>query len=400
VAVFAAGSYRPSPGRGASPGFRFTVYAALAILIMFLDQRRGWLEQARYYLSATAYPLQLAVSSPSAAWRWFEDSVETRDALRAENARLRQRERELEMRSLRFEALSRENGELRGLRDALPAVADHWMVAEIVNVELNSLQQRVLVNRGARNGVFKGQAVMDSEGLLGQTMHVGPWSAEVILVTDPEHALPVQIERTGVRTIAVGTGDTQSLALPYLPANADVKSGDLLVTSGLGGVFPQGYPVARVVEVRRDAVQPLAQIRARPLARLDSLREVMLVWFRPDHPAAPGNARGGGTVASDLRRGNPVFQPQPVPERHKEGAASSDSMGARASTARTATPPGAAAPPGSTTRPGSTTPPGSATPVAAPTPGAPPRGAAQAPAGAGTAAAPVAGVGAPTRGTQ
>jgi len=288
---------------------------------MFLDQRRGWLEQARYYLTAAAYPLQLAVSSPSAAWRWFEDSVETRDALRAENAALRQRERVLEMRSLRFEALSRENGELRGLRDALPPVADHWMVAEIVNVELNSLQQRVLINRGARNGVFRGQAVMDSEGLLGQTMHVGPWSAEVILVTDPEHAVPVQIERTGVRTIAVGTGDTQSLALPYLPANADVKPGDLLVTSGLGGVFPQGYPVARVIEVRHDAVQPLAQIRARPLARLDSLREVMLVWFRADHPAAPSNSRGGGTVASDLARGNAIFQPQAVPTRHTGGAA-------------------------------------------------------------------------------
>ncbi len=292
---------------------------------MFLDQRRGWLEQARYYLSAAAYPLQLAVSSPTAAWRWFQDSVETRDALRAENVALRERERVLEMRSERFEALSRENGELRGLRDALPPVADHWMVAEIVNVELNSLQQRVLINRGARNGVFKGQAVMDSEGLLGQTMHVGPWSAEVILITDPEHAVPVQIERTGVRTIAVGTGDTQSLALPYLPANADVKPGDLLVTSGLGGVFPQGYPVARVVEVRRDAVQPLAQIRARPLAQLDSLREVMLVWFRPDSPAAPSNSRGGNSVESDLARGNPIFQPQPVPARR---AAAGSSPGA------------------------------------------------------------------------
>ncbi len=283
---------------------------------MFLDQRRGWLEQVRYYLSGAAYPVQLAVSSPTSAWRWFEQSVETRDALRAENAALVQRERQLEMRTARFEALSRENGELRGLRDALPPVADHWLVAEIVDVELNSLQQRVLINRGARNGVFKGQAVMDSEGLLGQTMHVGPWSAEVILVTDPEHGVPVQIERTGVRTIAVGTGDTQSLALPYLPANADVKPGDLLVTSGLGGVFPQGYPVARVVEVRHDAVQPLAQIRAKPLAEFDKLREVMLVWFRPDHPAAPSRSAGESTVDSDLAKGNPTFQPQPVPPRH------------------------------------------------------------------------------------
>jgi len=282
---------------------------------MFLDQRRGWLEQARYYLTAAAYPLQLAVSSPTEAWRWMHEVIETRDELRAENAALRRRDDALELRSLRFEALARENGELRGLRDALPPVADHWLVAEIVDVDLNSLQQRVLINRGARNGVFPGQAVMDSEGLLGQTMHVGPWSAEVILVTDPEHAVPVQIERTGVRTIAVGTGDTQYLALPYLPANADVKPGDLLVTSGLGGVFPQGYPVAHVVDVRRDAVQPLAQIRAKPLAQLDKLREVMLVWFRPDHPAAPSHATGNSAVGSNLTSGNPTFKPQSVPPR-------------------------------------------------------------------------------------
>ncbi len=321
MAAFAAGSYRSLPGRGPSPGFRFTLYAILSTAFMFLDQRHGWLEQARYYLSAAAYPLQLAVNSPPAAWRWLEQSFETRAALQAENAALRNREHALELRSQRFEALARENAELRGLRDALPPVADRWIVAEVVNVDLNSLRQRVLIDRGARNGLFKGQAVMDSYGLLGQTMRVGPWSAEVILLTDPEHAVPVQIERTGVRTIAVGTGDSQSLALPYLPANADVMPGDLLVTSGLGGVFPQGYPVARVTEVHHDSVQPLAQIRAQPLAQLDKLHEVMLVWFRADHPAAPIGLAGGGTVDSDLTEGNPAFQPLPAPARAGSAAA-------------------------------------------------------------------------------
>ncbi len=313
MAGFAAGSYRPPPGRGTAPGFRFTLYAILAIALMFLDQRHGWLNDVRYYLSGAAYPLQLAVSSPAAAWRFLEKTFETRASLEADIERLEKRNRALELRTQRFEALARENGELRGLKAALPPVADHWIVAEVVSVELNSLRQRVLINRGARNGIFKGQAVMDSEGLLGQTMRVGPWSSEVILITDPEHAVPVQIERTGVRTIAVGTGDAQSLALPYLPANADVKPGDLLVTSGLGGVFPQGYPVARVTEVRHDAVQPLAQVRAKPLASLDKLHEVMLVWFRADHPAAPTGLAGGGSVQGRLATGNPAFQPQPVP---------------------------------------------------------------------------------------
>src|ERR1700738_2324977 len=301
-----------SSARGGSPGFRFTLYATLSIIIMFLDQRGAYLEQVRYALNIAAYPSELAGSSPSAAWRWIQESVATRDALRAENDRLLTRNRELELRSMRYEALAHENDQLRGLKEALPPVAERWLVAEVVDIQLNSLRQRVLINRGTRNGVFKGQAVLDDKGLLGQTTHVGPWSAEVILITDPEHAVPVQIERTGLRTIAVGTGDTASLALPYLPANADVKSGDVLMTSGLGGVFPAGYPVGRVAEVHRDAVQPLAQVRAVPFASMNIDREVMLVWFREGHPAAPVAAAGG-----DANGGNAGMQPQPAPPRPK-----------------------------------------------------------------------------------
>jgi rod shape-determining protein MreC len=305
VAAFGTGAGRPLTGRGGSPGFRFTLYAVLSVIAMYLDQRAHYLEQVRYALQAAAYPLQLAVNSPPAAWRWLKESMQTREVLQAENARLHAYARDLELRAMRYEALARENGELRGLREALPPVADRWLPAEIVNVQLSSLRQRLLLNRGAANGVFKGQAVLDDKGLIGQTTHVGPWSAEVILITDAEHAVPVRVERTGLRTIAVGAGDTTSLALPYLPGNADIRSGDLLVTSGLGGVFPEGYPVARVTEVHRDAVQPLAQVRAAPLAHVDSDSEVMLVWFRADHPSAPAPAAGG-----ELKSGNPAMQPQ------------------------------------------------------------------------------------------
>jgi rod shape-determining protein MreC len=326
VAVFGAGLNRPSAGRGPSPGFRFTLYAILSIVVMFLDQRGGWLEQVRYVLSAAAYPIQLAVNSPSAARRWFQELFETRDTLRAENARLRAQSRQLIIRTQRFEALVRENNQLRGLKTSLPPVADRWLVGEVINVEFNSLRQRLVINRGSRNGVFKGQAVMSEGGLLGQTIHVGPWSAEIILITDPEHAVPVQIERTGVRTIAVGAGDAEYLALPYLPDNADVKPDDLLITSGLGGVFPQGYPVAKVAEVLKEAVPSLGRVRAKPLAHLEREREVMLVWFREGHPAAPAQVATGGTAAT----GNAAVQPQNAPPRpaapaqNAQGASSPD----------------------------------------------------------------------------
>ena len=310
---------------------------------MFLDQRGGWLEQVRYVLNAAAYPIQLAVNSPSVAQRWFGELFEARDALREENVQLRAQARQLAIRTQRFEALVKENNELRGLKEALPPVAEKWMVAEVINVEFNSLRQRLVINRGTQNGVFKGQAVLSEGGLIGQTIHVGPWSAEVILITDPEHAVPVQLERSGVRTIAVGAGDAEYLALPYLPDNADVKADDSLVTSGLGGVFPQGYPVAKVAEVLRDAVPSLGRVRAKPLAQLASEREVMLIWFKEGHPAAPTLMSSG-----EAPTGNPAMQPQKAPPRQvieptpaTPAAGAASSPAAAGTTAPSTTPPAA-----------------------------------------------------------
>ena len=310
MAGFATGAGRPLSGRGGAPGFRFALYAILSVGLMILDQRFDWLERAHYVMQAATYPIQRAVSSPVAAWRWMQKSFATRDSLEAENQRLRNRMRDLEVRSMRYDALAQENAALVGLRNSLPPVASRWLPAEIVNIQLDSLRQRVLIDRGSINGVLAGQAVLDDHGVVGQTMHVGPWSAEVILITDPEHALPVAIERTGLRTIAVGAGDSTSLALPYLPANADIRVGDVLVTSGLGGVFPPGYPVAKVTEVHKDAVQPLAHVRAAPFAHLDTDSEVMLIWFRHDTLAAPLQEKHGQLVS-----GNRDIRPLAVPEK-------------------------------------------------------------------------------------
>lgn len=288
MALFGGGLNRAS-SRETAPGPRFVLFAILSVVCMYYDQRDGWISTLRYYLQAAVHPVQTLVNSPRSIGNWFEELFETRDALRAENTALKTRERELAVAAMRFEALEHENAQLRALKGALPKLVTRQQVAEVVSFELNPLRQRLLLNKGKRDGAFDGQAVLDARGLLGQLVRVGPWSAEVILVTDPEHAVPVQLARNGLRSIAVGAGNSGELLLPYLPANSDVKAGDLLVTSGLGGVFPAGYPVAVVTGIKRDPVLLLAQVRARPLATLERDREVVLVWFDATHPAAPAS---------------------------------------------------------------------------------------------------------------
>ena len=290
MAVFGSGGSRSFGGRGPSFGFRFFCYAIVSVVLMFYDNHGTWLEKARYGLQAAVYPLQLAVNSPSAAWRWMQESFTTREALQQEVDALRNQLRDQQLMTLRQAALESENATLRGLNSALPEVIEKRLVGEVINVETSTLRQRVLVNRGGNSGVYRAQPVITGEGVIGQVYRIGPFSSEIILITDSEHALPVQVLRSGVRTIALGTGRSTALELPYVPQNYDVKVGDVLVTSGLDQVFPFGLPVARVTKVERDPTQPLSQIMAVPLAKVESEREVLFIWARTGHPASPASA--------------------------------------------------------------------------------------------------------------
>lgn len=276
--------------RGTPAGLRFFAYAILALAIMWLDQRGGWLDSVRFGLQAAAYPLRIALHSPITAWEWTRDNFAERAALQSENRALRERIRELELLALRRADLERENRELRNLRAATTDVAKKWLSARIIGTDQNRARQRYTVDRGAMHAISKGQTAIANGGLLGQAAQVGPWSTEIILLSDPEHAVPVQIARTGQRTLALGTGRDGRLSLPLLPLQTDVREGDLLVTSGLGGVFPAGYPVAKVSRVRRDGASPLAQVEATMTAALDRDRLVAFIWFDAAHPAAPETA--------------------------------------------------------------------------------------------------------------
>ena len=246
---------------------------------MVADHRQHHLAVVRDGVASLAYPIQWAVQAPVQAFDAMRESFATKTRVEAENVKLAADNLVLRLRLLRFESLEQENRRLRAVRESSPRVVQRSLVAEIVRVDLDPFRQRVLINKGTRAGVFRGQAAIDANGIYGQVTRVGPYSAEIILVSDPEHAIPVHVNRTGARSIALGTGRSGLLSLPYLPQNTDVIVGDLLVSSGLGGVYPPGYPVARVTAVTRDSGQPLLQVEAEPLAGLDHDPEVLLVWF-------------------------------------------------------------------------------------------------------------------------
>jgi len=287
VAGFAAAGRRTHYGRTPAAGLRFFVYAVISILLMYTDERRGWSDSLRYGLQGAAYPVQMVVSSPQRFWHWLRESSATRARLKEENARLTETGRDLQLAQLRMAALEAENRQLRELHTALPPLVTKRLLAEVISIETNPLRQRLIINKGRADGVHRNQVAVDGYGIVGQVTKVGPWSSEVILISDPEHALPVQVVRNQLRSVAEGSGRSGELVLPFLAVNSDVKAGDLLVTSGLGGVFPAGYPVAKVTGVVREPDQLVAQVRAAPLARLTDTREVLLIEFNATNPAAP-----------------------------------------------------------------------------------------------------------------
>ncbi len=245
---------------------------------MMVDHRWNHLERVRSALSVVIYPLQYVVSLPFRTSDWLSDLSRTREELFSDRERLQKENLELQARLQKFEALEAENVRLRGLLDSSFSIGDRVLVAELIAVDLDPFRQQVLINKGSRSGIYIGQPVLDANAVMGQVTHVTPNTATVLLITDAQHALPIQVNRNGLRTIAFGTGFINRLELPQLPNNAEIEVGDLLVTSGFGGHFPAGYPVARVTDVQREPGRPFATIFATPTAHLERTNEVLLVW--------------------------------------------------------------------------------------------------------------------------
>jgi len=251
---------------------------ALSLVLMVLDHRFAHLHQLRTTLSVATYPLQILAELPVTASQWLQEITTTRSELVSNNEALRAQNLKLSAELQKFESLQAENIRLRNLLDASYKVGDRVLIAELSAVDLDPYKQQVVISKGSTSGVYEGQAVLDADAVMGQVIQVTPFSSTVLLITDPSHSIPVQVLRSGLRTIAVGSGRVNELNLPYLPTNSDIREGDLLVTSGLGGKFPSGYPVARVTRIDRAPNNAFAEISAEPAAHLDRSREVLVVW--------------------------------------------------------------------------------------------------------------------------
>jgi rod shape-determining protein MreC len=253
------------------------VLVVLSLALMTLDHRQHHLDSIRSALSVVVYPLQALLNLPNNAGTWFREALSTRRQLQEENASLRTQQLMLRSRLQKLEALEAENLRLRELLGSSFQLGERVLVAELMSVNLDPYKHLVALNKGDLEDVYPGQAVLDESGVMGQVIHVGPLTSSVMLITDPDHAIPVLVNRTGLRTVALGTGAINQLDLPHIPVTADIRPGDLLVSSGLGGRFPPGYPVAVVETVVQDPGQAFSRVTATPRARLDRSREVLLV---------------------------------------------------------------------------------------------------------------------------
>jgi rod shape-determining protein MreC len=265
------------------------VFIILSIALMTLDHRYDQMKNVRAALSIFIYPIQKLMNLPLETGQWLSENLASRQQLLEENRSLHTQHLFLQSQLQKLDALEVENMRLRELLDSSFKVSEQVLIAELLAVDLKPFSQQITLNKGSKDNVYVGQPILNAKGAMGQVVYVGPLTSTAMLITDPNHALPVEINSNGIRGIAVGTGEPNRLELPFIPNNADVKVGDLLVTSGLGGHFPPSYPAGRIISVIPDPSQPFAEVYAEPTANLESTREVLLVWRTSDQKAANAN---------------------------------------------------------------------------------------------------------------
>jgi len=285
--------------RGPSPVVRLVFFSLLSLLLLFVDARYKYLESTRNVLATLVSPIQRLATLPATVWHGVDEFLVTQTGLTKENEQLRERHIRDVARLQQLSILLKENAHLRQLLDVQKRADYHMQLAEVIYVARDVFQRKVFVDKGKQAGIKAGQVVMDDNGIIGQVTRVYPWLSEVTLVTDRDHAVPVQIARNGLRSIVFGAGDTGDLSLRYMPVNADIKEGDELVTSGIDGTYPAGIPVAMVTHIERDPAYPFARIECASVAGVNNQRFLLILSSErklPPRPeAATEQAHGKGS---------------------------------------------------------------------------------------------------------
>lgn len=257
----------------------------LVATLLLADLRYSGLATVRSGIDTLLTPVYLIADIPSTIGDWQDEHIRSRARLLEDNDRLRRENLVLQGRSQQLASLQADNARLRALLNSTALLRDDVLVAEVIGVSPDPVRHQLVLDKGAEADVYVGQALIDAAGLMGQVVEVGSTTSRALLITDPTHSVPVQVNRSGVRAVAEGVGSLDQLAIRHVAATTDIQAGDLLVTSGLGGRFPIGYPVAIVASVERNPGEAFAQITAAPTAAMDRARHVLLVFRGPEDDA-------------------------------------------------------------------------------------------------------------------
>ena len=249
----------------------------LALGLMFADQRSDAVTPVRTAVAIVAMPVQWVAGIPQQLAE-FGKYFAARQTLLSENEALKEERLHLQARLQKLDGLAAENSRIRALLLSSKQLHEQVLIGEILSASMDPYRHYVTLNKGSIDGIYEGQPLIDAHGIMGQVTEVTSLTSNAILLTDPNHGVPVEINRTGLQTVAHGAGESRGLRLPFLPSNTDITVGDLLVSSGLGGRYPAGYPVGVVYDVRHEPGEHFLEVLARPAAHLNQGRELLLVW--------------------------------------------------------------------------------------------------------------------------
>ena len=277
-----SGEATTTRSRGQYSTSKLLFFLILAFGLMYLDYKGQYLNKVRSYISVTTYPIHLGVNAPKNIFLKLTESMGQREKIILDNQKLKTENITLGSQIQQIYRLEKENKRLRELLDSKPKTEDIFVLAEIVAENPDPFKHRIIISKGSKENVHVNQTVADARGIIGHVIRDQIFGSEVLLITDPEHALPIEVARTGLRSIALGIGSYEEIQLSYLAVNTDIQAGDILLTSGLGGQYPVGYPVAIIDKVSAQKGESFLEVRAKPFAKLRNINEVWVIQRAAD----------------------------------------------------------------------------------------------------------------------